>query len=607
MRDRTRLNDMYYDKRAVPLPYEEDMDEDRKYTAFKIPQHEVRQTKETEPSNDRPASANVALFADTRFAEIEFEVRPGCATAGETALRFFSSVTPPQPIEQRTIDPIRQKFFDMRSLATDRPFARDDAELFYRQAKFMEDFTDDYENNTRFFMYFPYYQHMGYEQLRTYFTWRTKTRQGKIQPTSMSYVFLYIYELLSGVGVNDAIDGLNKLVLIWNEFKKSDAAIENYLPLWVKDYHVYYELPHSFTDFVKEHNLQKYYSLSLIFDTNVENNLELWNCISSYDIVQSKFFSDGNEQLFMDCFNAVLRGISDFCASCNTRFEDLLIYNVSKRTPWQPFKKALFYQWHQQPDRQVIMPGQERYYCKNNRWSANLPIYYSTQKDFVGYIIKKTESCLRQAVKYKYKLSADMKVAGYSFRELRGTVIKIAELDIVIEEAVEGFHKGLTRTIVTVDHANLERIREEALGTQERLVVLEDEGGNSEFGIRNPEISDASNASDVNDANVQECDKGIEISEQTELGVLNDDDDGGGGWAGLKSALSEMERRALGIILHGDLSIKAFADENGIMLEILADNINEKAVDYIGDNILELSDTMIIYDEYKEQIADVVI
>ena len=55
-------------------------------------------------------------------------------------------------------------------------------------------------------MYFPDYQSMGYEQLRTY-TWRTNVRKGVIRKTSFSYVFVYLYELLNNVGVADCRDG----------------------------------------------------------------------------------------------------------------------------------------------------------------------------------------------------------------------------------------------------------------------------------------------------------------------------------------------------------------------------------------------------------------
>jgi len=79
------------------------------------------------------------------------------------------------------------------------------------------------------------------------------------------------------------------------------------------------------------------------------------------------------------------------------------------------------------------------------------------------------------------------------------------------------------------------------------------------------------------------------------------------GWKALKEALTDIERKALSIALLDKKSIKAFADENGIMLEVLADRINEKAADYIGDSILEIDEEMMIYDEYRENIAEMAV
>ena len=530
-----------------------------------------------------------------KFAEIELETGPDRGTAGEAALRFFSAVPQPQPIEPRVIDPIRQKFYDMRSLASKRPFARNDSELFFRQAKFMEDFTDNHEGDAKFNMYFPYYQHMGYEYLRTYFTWRTRVRQGDIRPTSLSYIFLYIYEMLSGIGVEDPVEGLRKLIDIWNIFSPDHTALEAHMPKWFKDYHIFYELPHSFSDFVDEHGLQGYYSLTLLFDDSVENKLKLWNSISSYNVTNSRFYKEGNEQLLSDCFNAVLTGINEFCEKRNTRVEDLLIYSVSRRMPWQPFKQALFYDRQRQTDREIIISAHEKYYCRNGEWTANLPIYYSSQKDFVGYVIKKTESCLRQEVKYKYKLAADLKTGSKPFRELQRPAAKRAELDKVIEIKVAEFYRELNRTVVTVDFTNLARIREEALGTQEQLIV--------------PEADILIDIGVPKKLLIPDMDALIESTEATQQAAAEETKQTlsfSDGWVALKNALTDIERKALTIILRGEESIKSFADENNIMLEVLADSINEKAADYIGDSLLEVEDELYIYDEYRENIAGMV-
>jgi len=533
---------------------------------------------------------------ELKFAEIEIETPfdENRSADGKTALQFFTSMTPPraEPIQPRIIDPIREKFYEMRKLALARPFARSDSELFYRQARFMEDFTDNYEGNAKFNMYFPYYQNMGYDYLRTYFTWRTKVRNGNIEQTSLSYIFLYIYELLSGIGTENPTDGLNKLLEVWSKFSKEHPPIEKYLSKWFKDYFVFYELSSSFSEFIEEHQMQKYFSLTLLFDENVENKLVLWNSISGYDVTNSKFYKEDNEQLISDCFSAVLNAIQKFCTARNTRFEDLLVYSVSKRSPWQPFKQALFQSRVKQTDREIKLSEFERYYCKHGQWTANLPIYYSSQKDFIGYIIKKTEACLRQEVKYKYKLVADIRAGMKPFRELQRPAAKRAELDKIIEKAVSDFYINLNRIAVKVDHTNLARIREEAQETQEQLIVPEERQGDGSSVLLQSYDDTVNNIKNKKTEEPSPC-----LPEPPQTLSFAD------GWKALKTALTDVELKALSLALQEGADIKAFADENGIMLEVLADSINEKATDLIGDSLLELDDEIILYDEYRENIA----
>jgi len=582
----------------------EKMDDERKNILPKIPMREP---------------------AGVRFAEIEYDAAPIRENRGEAARLFLTEARKAQQIERRAVDPIRQRFFDMRSLASDRPFARDDSELFYRQAKFMEDYTDDYGGDAKLQMYFPYYQHMGYEQLRVYFTWRTKARHGELAPTYVSYVFLYVYELLSGVGVESPLDGLTKLLEVWKEMLRYAPALEKYMPKWLKDYHVYYELPHCFADFVHEQKMQKYYPDLFMFDEDAENTLEVWNGISDYDIFGSGFYKAGNEQLIRDCFPYVVDGVRELCKGMKINCENLFVYQSGRSRLWFPFKHALFTPRGRQSDRKVDLLGVERYNCKNDRWSAYIPIYYSSREQVVGRILRKMESDLRQKIGYKYKLKSE----PCEFYRTSGEPILF---DNVVEKAVAVYYRDLTRTVVTVDHENLARIREEALGTQDKLIVYDDfepsspahqpssfelsspahrpsgfepdaEEQQSSFEPSSPEHRPSSFGPEA-----EEQQSGFEPSSpeyrrasfEPEPEDFSDD-----GWSALKAALTETERRALSAALSGG-DVKAFADENGIMLEVLADGINEKAADYIGDGILDSGDGISIYDEYRQDIAEMI-
>ena len=455
------------------------------------------------------------LSFDAPFAEIEIGVKSPPASAA------------PQPVARRASDPVRRRFYEMRSLASGNPFGRNDAALFYKQAKLMEDITDDYGGFEPFFKYYPYYQQMGYEQLRTYFTWRTNVRKGETPPTSLSYIFLYIYELLSGVGADGPADGLDKLTALWTAYREAEPLLDRFLPQWFKDYHICYETPSDFAEFAAANQLQRYFPEAFY----TTDDLLLWNGVSSYDVTKSNFYLAGNKDLLKDGFAAVLRGLR----ASGTDMERWLA-NSTAQYRWRPFEDALVHIPHEPRDRRVEMPGGEVYRRKDGQWTASAFIRDAGQKERVGYLIKKTEACLRQAARHKHRIKAGP-----------------GALDTLIEKAVKDFYADRNRTVVTVDHGNLARIRKEALGTQEKLAVPEEA----------PPVT-----------------------------------------VPPPPSAKTVEMEALAALLEGAVTLKEFAAGRGVMPEILADGINEKAVDYFGDNLLD--DDMAIYGEYREKAKEMV-
>ena len=688
------------------------MDESKPYASVSISYHKTQTKPDGLPP--RRAASMGAILPAAGFAEIEIDFHE--RRNGEAEGRMDPPAGQAQPVRERASDPVRELFFHMRSLASGSPFARNDARLFYKQAQFMEGFEDDYPGCASFSMYYPCYQHMSYEQLRTYFTWRAKARRGEAPQIPLSYLFLYIYELLSGVGADNPADGLRKLMGLWKAYRESEPALDSYLAPWLKDYHVYYATLPPFADFVEEHGLRKFYSELFLLDAGADSSLAFWSGIANYDAMKSKFYQAGNETLFTDCFYAVLRGVRALCASHNARIEDLLYYREYNEIPWYPFQRALFYPWHQQPDRRVEMPGRETYYCKNGRWTVNASIPYAGRREFAGYLIKKTEVYLRKATKYRFKISADPGTIRQSLQILKELGVSLAELDGAIEKAVDAFRRDAARVVVSVDHDHLARIRREALITQDKLTVpgigpptpayaqadrpaaapIPASGSEAASGdcdtqaMRVGLASSDDNAEAKSGAWVSSSNGEQAVSEQAMLGSLassNDNaeaksgawvsssngeqaiseqavsnglasgsavescgsdgqaghgrqtsgdhgvqavraglassgawaaggngagqpvpDNRGGspadGWGAFKKALTSTERRALSILLAGGTGMKALADENGVMLEVLADGINEKAADYIGDNVLECGGSITLYDEYKQNIVD---
>ncbi|MCL2696153.1 MAG: TerB N-terminal domain-containing protein, partial [Clostridiales bacterium] len=214
-----------------------------------------------------------SLSDDADFYVIDYDSGP-FAGVGKFVLKTPSQsqkVVPPPEAEK---DEVRDLFDRMRDIARaeERVWMREEsrfyvarerresARVFYKQAVFMRDFTDDFAEKVGFSAYFPCYQMMGYKQLRSYFTWRSRVRRGEVAETSVSYMFLYIYELLNNVGVGSPQEGLERLLAFLGDFSfHGGVSLNAYLVRWLKDYYVYYGLEGSFGDFVEACGLGKYY------------------------------------------------------------------------------------------------------------------------------------------------------------------------------------------------------------------------------------------------------------------------------------------------------------------------------------------------------------
>ena len=117
---------------------------------------------------------------------------------------------------------------------------------FYRQGKFMEDYEDDAPWTGEYRRYFTTYHDLHLPQLRGYFTWRTALRKGQFRPIASSLAYMYIYELLCGIGTSSPEDSLRKM----REFEKGfldsgigDTFMRRNLHRWMLDYAVIHNVP----------------------------------------------------------------------------------------------------------------------------------------------------------------------------------------------------------------------------------------------------------------------------------------------------------------------------------------------------------------------------
>ena len=552
----------------------------------------------------------------------------------------------PERIGLREADPVRELFNQMRDIARedrylnfrsskfyDQRMQRENSRLFYRQGMFMKDFEDAYELTVPYSSYYPNYQMMGYGQLRTFFTWRTQIRRGKVEHISLSYAFLYIYELLNNIGTDSPEEGLGQLLFFWEAFREYDKSVDKYVLRWLKDYHIYYDLPQSFPDFVEENGLEGYYPGL----KDEEEGFESYCAISKYDIRKSAFYGEGRKDMIQRCFFFTLEGLREALAKGGFAFESYLFQPARNMSVWVPFKGALFYPSVRQRDRKVVLPGREVYVCSHNEWTCSALITADSGKKLLGYLMKQMEVELRKVTNFKYKLSANPNMLSPVMAdELKKAGIC---LETVITDAVKAFYKEETRTVVRVNPGALEKIRREAYAIQEKLTVPEEGtpiSGQMTRGDGEGDVLDAKDApkSGEESAEGDSVPKKTLIADQDEIPVQNkfpsntmlseipgtmqaelpysrqdtrvqaaeytEKDTESDEWNALGEVLTERELQALRIIIYGKANLKQFADEQGIMLEVLAEGINEKASDLVGDGLLD--NDFEVYEDYLEDV-----
>ncbi|MCI9143497.1 MAG: hypothetical protein HFH87_12935, partial [Lachnospiraceae bacterium] len=454
---------------------------DKEYEAFRLFEQIQDEGEEIPQPAVHVDTPDETILREDIYCEIEYDSIPlqGESVGGRTSASYL--IPEPERMEERPKDEVRELFNRMRDIGRenrylnfgsrrffDRKMLQENAGIFYRQGMMMKDFEDEYEKTVPYSSYFSDYQMMGYDQLRTYFTWRTQIRLGNITHLSLSYAFVYLYELLNNIGVDNPREGLERLMLFWDAYRVYDATVDKYVVKWLKDYHIYYELEQSFQEFVRENELAAYYpNLS-----DSEDPFALFCSVSKYDIKNSTFYKDGKEDLVRRCFCFVLDALRQAFSEKGKIFDDLVFCPVRKMAVWTPFQDALFYPARRQADRKVVLSSREIYVCTGNQWTFSAVITAESGKRLVGYVMKQTEALLRKLTHYKHKLSANLNmISDVMADELEKDGIFLEKL---IEEAVAAFYREETRTVVRVNPGRLEQIRREALVIQEKLIVPEE-------------------------------------------------------------------------------------------------------------------------------------
>lgn len=491
-----------------------------------------------------------------------------------------------------------------------------EAELFYRQGLLMADFEDDCPYNGTFKSYFPTYNAMSDRQLRGYFTWRAQVRRGTVEETSTSFAFLYLYELICGIGVDNPLDGFNKIKAFWDVYRAFEPGIDRFARVWLQDYAVLHgldpkllrdsktvmfdnaliELRRAARDLVPapapsgqtpKRRKTSEPTLPLPPDEVREERLmAAINALSTYNLSNSRLDRSHHRDLrHVAC--AVYVRMARYCDTHRKTGIVASLFGEETAMPYTMFASAVFFAPERHEDCEYRLDPIHIYRCQNGFWEC-MRIHSSRQKSSkLGEMMRACDQRLRLALDPAHPLKEE-KVPKY--------LAKIIDDEIVAWLSWDAAHQPVK---IDIDLSQLGHIRSAAAQTREALLIDEEreDGASAEA-----EAADSGQpeAEPVTDAIVEAVVAPIR-QDLTDEPTISTEQFGvvapllaptpavvSTAPAGTATELAPAAAAYLRALLEQNTAQTASAVErSGQSEDMLVDTINEALFDLVGDTIIE--------------------
>ncbi|RGT51216.1 hypothetical protein DWX24_04220 [Collinsella sp. AF18-8] len=493
-----------------------------------------------------------------------------------------------------------------------------EAELFYRQGLLMADFEDDCPYNGTFKSYFPTYNAMSDRQLRGYFTWRAQVRRGNIEETSTSFAFLYLYELICGIGVDDPLDGFNKIEAFWDVYRAFEPGIDRFARVWLQDYAVFHrldpkllrdsktvmfdnaliELRRAARDLVPapapsgqppKRRKTSEPTLPLPPDEVREERLmAAINALSTYNLSNSRLDRSHHRDLRHVACAVYVRMARYYDTHRKTGIVASL-FGEETAMPYTMFASAVFFAPERHEDCEYRLDPIHIYRCQNGFWEC-MRIHGSRQKSSkLGEMMRACDQRLRLALDPAHPLKEE-KVPKY--------LAKIIDDEIVAWLSWDAAHQPVK---IDIDLSQLGHIRSAAAQTREALLIDEEreDGMLAEVDTAG---SERSKAEPVADATVEAVAAPIRQDEADEPTISTEQF---GVVAPLLVPTPALTAAAPvdatnELAPAADAYLRALLEHNAVQAEsavaqseqsedMLVDTINEALFDLVGDTVIEFS------------------
>lgn len=476
--------------------------------------------------------------------------------------------------------------------------------IFAKRAHEMIEHREEEAEFVPFMSYWPTYESMTWRQKKWYFYWRQEVREGRYPATDLSYIFLMCYEIINGAGWQQPLEGHQYLMDLWRQYRKKFIKLDRYIPQWVLDFGQIHGLNESLSELMiaaPDHLPTELDDLEWerIWSSHpVQIPFELLHRLLDYDIERSRFYIEKGSEWIQEYVPKVLAAVDAFLEKQQgARLIQIFRPTVYRETERYLFRSAVY-------DSTIY---------GRTVTVRRLPLCeHKPLRDFLTSIVKLTENELRRHLEFSGRLRINPPIEPEIARLIERYIKRI----FTVPEELPAPRQ------VQIDTSVLEQLQADSNIVRDMLTLREEQK------ISNEEEWTtwiAENAVAV-DAPVLEVKEPTEPTQQSALEQVENDEqilvvppslsntptthsstitilsplpaECGEGWQDWIDGLQPHHIEFLAAMLDeaSENSLRDIASKGGTMPALLVDEINDLAMDTIGDLLLEEGTIM---EEYR--------
>lgn len=336
--------------------------------------------------------------------------------------------------------------------------------LFLNQAKLLEFYKDDYEGGYISHCYYPTYDLLSNRELRSYFAWRTKVRNGDIQPSCSCFAYLYLYELINGIGTGTPVEGLHKMDDFAAAYKEYESSLMNYYANWRKSYIIYYNLSDSFLGGEEREGEEAH--MAVLDSAQEQTDDAIAAAVKQLApgwLNRSKFYKTHQTDMDRVIVQVLRRMHQHYSARSKRTFSEQL-FGSRETYPVDLFCHAVFCDPLRHENSRYYITDAHYYECRNGYWTETSCFIDSHKRRKLEDLMKTIDASLRVALNDGKPIKSPSQLKW---------VTKVIEEEVAALLETQKQQEAAAKR-VQIDYSALAQIRREAAITQDKLATEEE-------------------------------------------------------------------------------------------------------------------------------------